>query len=136
MDDYEMIFPPQGYKNISYKWLNQGMIFRPHGSYSEISLQIYFIIFNHSGHGIRGTWWWSDWSHGSREGRLCDMHPAWEIPTEARELENFVEVLQVAGGEAIDVIALHVDLVIKGKVCETKFLLLGREESIFITHEC
>ena len=29
-----MIFPPQGYKNISYKWLNQGMIFRPHGSYS------------------------------------------------------------------------------------------------------
>ena len=30
-----MIFPPQGYKNISYKWLNQGMIFRPHGSYSD-----------------------------------------------------------------------------------------------------
>ena len=30
-----MIFPPQGYKNISYKWLGQGMIFRPHGSYSE-----------------------------------------------------------------------------------------------------
>ena len=29
-----MILPPQGYKNISYKWLNQGMIFRPHGSYS------------------------------------------------------------------------------------------------------
>ena len=29
-----MIFPPQGYKNISYKWLNQGIIFRPHGSYS------------------------------------------------------------------------------------------------------
>ena len=31
-----MIFPPQGYKNISYKWLNQGMIFRPHGSYSVL----------------------------------------------------------------------------------------------------
>ena len=33
-----MIFPPQGYKNISYKWLNQGMIFRPHGSYSESNI--------------------------------------------------------------------------------------------------
>ena len=32
-----MIFPPQGYKNISYKWLNKGMIFRPHGSYSATS---------------------------------------------------------------------------------------------------
>ena len=42
----------------------------------------------------------------------------------------------MAGGEAIDVVALHVDLVSKGRVCETKFLLLGREESIFIMHEC
>ena len=38
-----MIFPPQGYKNISYKWLNQGMIFRPHGSYSAGDVYTYWL---------------------------------------------------------------------------------------------
>ena len=45
-----MIFPPQGYKNISYKWLNQGMIFRPHGSYSAFG-PFSFVV-----HWPRGLW--------------------------------------------------------------------------------
>ena len=45
-----MIFPPQGYKNISYKWLNQGMIFRPHGSYSGSTTTDYHDYHHHDKH--------------------------------------------------------------------------------------